>query len=329
MSINPRSFKDQATLPCIMLPPSKSPKSFDRDDVIEKIENHFNKRSTQTFRSIALYGIGGAGKTHVAIKYAQARYKQHKINAVLWVEAETKIKVKQSFSDIAGRLQLPGYVPHNHDDNRLLVMTWLQQTMLKNVGDNKLMIQIQIIAEAKWLIVYDNVESFDVLVTHWPNLAANGHALITTRNTDLAWEPAEIGIEVETWDIDNGAKCIIHLLADHISADVLASQFNSALELSERLSGHALALDRMAGVIHKRGWTIGQLVEIYDRAPEFGQNGIGPVWQISFQNLSVNASSILAVISCCSADRIPEMLFQPGEPGKVATELPWCGDVLT
>lgn len=181
------------------------------------------------------------------------------------------------------------------------------------------------IVEAKWLIVYDNVDSFGVLSAHWPSPAASGHALITTRNTDLAYEPAETGIEVEPWDTHTGSQFLLHLLSGHISADILANQSQSALELSERLSGHALAL---ASVIHHRRWTIGQLVKIYDRAPEFGQNGIGPVWQLAFQNPSPHGSSLLSVISFCSADRIPESLLQPKDPKSLAEELPWCTDVM-
>ncbi|KAK5651720.1 hypothetical protein OQA88_11789 [Cercophora sp. LCS_1] len=254
--------------------------------------------------------MAGVGKTHVAIKYAHAQSTKRKVNAVLWVEAESKMKVKQSFTAIAASLQLEGYVPHNHEDNRLLVLTWLQQT------------------KAKWLIVYDNVESFDVLDAHWPSPAASGHALITTRNTNLAYEPVDAGIEVEPWDTQTGSQSLLHLLSDHIRADLLANQSQSALGLSERLSGHALALARMGGVIHRRSWTTAQLVEVYDRAPEFGQNGIGPVWQLSFQNLSQHGSSLLSVISFCSADRIPESLLRPSDPKGLAQELPWCTDVI-
>ncbi len=172
------------------------------------------------------------------------------------------------------------------------------------------------------------MESFDILDAHWPSSAASGHALITTRNTDLAYEPADTGIEVEPWDTQTGSQFLLHLLSGHISADLLANQSNSALDLSERLSGHALALARMGGVIHRRRWTIKQLVEVYDRAPEFGQNGIGPVWQLSFENLSPHGSSLLSVISFCSADKIPEGLLEPGDPKGLAEGLPWCTNVV-
>jgi GTPase SAR1 family protein len=277
------------------------------------------QRSSQSFRPIALYGMAGVGKTHVAIKYAQSQFKQRKVSAVFCVEAESKMKAKQSSTDIAARLQLPGYVPHNHEDNRLLVLIWLQNTssgprLFTSVG-LKLRQPVNY-TEAKWLIVYDSVESFDVLDAHWPSPAASGHALITTRNTDLAYEPADAGIEVEPWDTQTVSQFLLHLLSGHISADLPANQAKSALELSESLSGHALALARMGGVMHRRCWTIKQLVEVYDQAPEFGQNGIGPVWQLSFQNLSPRGSSLLSVISFCSADtaRHPRVCWSPGIP---------------
>jgi hypothetical protein len=178
------------------------------------------------------------------------------------------------------------------------------------------------------LIVYDNVDSLDVLDAHWPSTAASGHALITTRNTDLAYEPADTGIEVEPWDTQTGSQFLLHLLSGHISADLLASQSKSALELSERLSRQALALARMGGVIHRRRLTIKQLVEVSDRAPDFGQNGIGPVRQLSFQNLCLHRSSLLSVISFCSADKIPESLLEPKDPKGLAEELPWCINVV-
>jgi hypothetical protein len=43
MSLNPRSWNGQAMLRCIMLLPSRSSKFFNRDDVVDKTENHFRQ----------------------------------------------------------------------------------------------------------------------------------------------------------------------------------------------------------------------------------------------------------------------------------------------
>ena len=150
--------------------------------------------------------------------------------------------------------------------------------------------------------------------------------MITTRNTALAYEPAETGIEVSPWDTNTGSKFLLHLLSGHISAEILANQSQSALELSERLSGHALALAKMGGVIHRRSWTIQQLVEVYDRQPDF-KNGIGPVWQVSFQNLSPYSSSLLSIFSFCSPDSIPQSLLEPGNLWNLPESLQWFTDM--
>lgn len=173
--------------------------------------------------------------------------------------------------------------------------------------------------------MYDNVDSFEVLHSHWPSSAAKGHALITTRNTTLAYEPAETGIEVSAWDKETGSQFLLHLLSGQIRADMLANEAKSALELSERLSGHALALAKMGGVIHRRSWTIQELVEVYDRQLEL-KHGIGPVWQISFQNLNTYSSSLLSIFALCSADKIPQGLLEPETPESLPKGLGWFAD---
>lgn len=82
----------------------------------------------------------------------------------------------------------------------------------------------------------------------------------------------------------------------------------------------------MAGVIHRRSWTIQQLVEVYDRQPEFNQNGIEAIWQLSFENLGPHSSAILGILSFCSADRIPQTLFERQATTNLPEGLEWCTD---
>jgi len=111
-----------------MLPPARNCKFFDHEEIIDKIEDHFKGPGLGSFRSVALYGMGGVGKTHVAMKYAEKRHTRREATAVLWIEAESDMELKQSFTKIAKALKLPGTVPHSHDDNRLIVMNWLHNT---------------------------------------------------------------------------------------------------------------------------------------------------------------------------------------------------------
>ncbi|KAI6783832.1 uncharacterized protein J7T54_001708 [Emericellopsis cladophorae] len=115
--------------------------------------------------------------------------------------------------------------------------------------------------ECRWLIIYYNVKAAELLRNYWPLSGSKGQVLITTRNHSLSFDPADIGIEILPWDTDTCSKFLLHLLAGQISARFLANETKSACSLAERLSGHALALSNMCGLIHRRSWSISELVE--------------------------------------------------------------------
>jgi GTPase SAR1 family protein len=82
----------------------------------------------QSFRSIALYGAEGAGKSTTVLQYVQDKIKQSELDALFWVKSEKDVTLRQNFSDVALRLKLPGPQPKNHAQNRSLVLNWLQTT---------------------------------------------------------------------------------------------------------------------------------------------------------------------------------------------------------
>ena len=117
LSLSPRAFQDTATLPCFVLPPTKSARFFDRDDIIEKIEKHFQGGdSASSLRSLALHGMGGVGKSHVAMKYIEMKKRAKDFDAIFWINAENPVSIQQSFTSIALSLKLPDIRPATHDE---------------------------------------------------------------------------------------------------------------------------------------------------------------------------------------------------------------------
>ena len=106
----------------------------------------------------------------------------------------------------------------------------------------------------------------DLLLSYWP-AASRGQAIITSRNNKFAFEPAEGGVEVTSWDSETGSQSLLHLLSTDIGEELAAADIKSANQLSEKLSGHALAISHMAGLIHRRSWSISDFVEIYKKQP--------------------------------------------------------------
>ncbi|KAJ6158982.1 hypothetical protein N7485_011808 [Penicillium canescens] len=292
LSLSPGASRDTAQLPCFVLPSVQTARFFDRDDVVEKIEKHFQDGdSTSPLRSLALYGMGGVGKSHVAMKYLEKKLANKDFNAAFWINAENPVSIQQSFTDIALKLKLPDTGQASHDENRMILKGWLQQT------------------ECKWMIIYDNAETIELLRDYWPLYGSNGRVLITTRNLSLGFDPADAGLEILPWDTDTGSKFLLHLLTGHISADLLTKEAQSAYDLSERLSGHALALSNMCGLIHRRSWSISELVEVYDRSKDFN-HGLETVWKLSFESLRPDCAALLSVFTFCAPDSIPQSLFE-------------------
>ena len=114
--------------------------------------------------------------------------------------------------------------------------------------------------------------------------------MVTTRNHSLAFEPAETGIEIAPFDTDVGSRFLLHLLSLNIAQDLSTGEVKSAHELAEKLSGHALGISQMAGLIYRQSWSIQEFLAIYNKNTRkvheiSGGNSLGAVWQLSFESL--------------------------------------------
>lgn len=119
---------EDANLPCIVLPPAKNARVYNRDSITDQIEVFFFPPGERVFRSLVLYGIGGVGKSHVALKYAHLKTASHALDAVLWLHSETEASLAQSFTDASLALGLPRAAKERPNENRILLLNWLQQT---------------------------------------------------------------------------------------------------------------------------------------------------------------------------------------------------------
>lgn len=132
--------RDEANLPCIVLPSSRFSfsRSYNRDEILKAIRSHFGP-GLEGLCSIALHGVGGVGKSHIAHKYAYLEAQKRTYDAILWIHSDTHPAIEQSFTDVAVRLQLPGASLQKHTENKIRVLTWLQQTSKFRIGNAALL----------------------------------------------------------------------------------------------------------------------------------------------------------------------------------------------
>jgi hypothetical protein len=154
-----------------------------REKELDEIHTTFNGDGSR--RTVVLHGLGGIGKTQLAIAYAR-RHKDS-YSAIFWLNIRDETAVKQSFSAIARRILR--YQPSaqylkdvdlagNLDDIADAVMAWLGSP------DN-----------TRWLAIYDNYDnprvpgnkdSAAVDIRKFLPDAYQGSVIVTTRSSQIS-----------------------------------------------------------------------------------------------------------------------------------------------
>ena len=147
-----------------------------REDILDKIEDIFESK-----HRVALTGIGGVGKSHIALEYCYRYQKKNPQSSVIWVYSGTATRFQEEYSDIAMTLKLPGWSDKSMEQILALVRGWL------STDDHP-----------GWLMVIDNAdfeegfpgsekatETSRPLSEYIPH-AHSGRILITSRNKRVA-----------------------------------------------------------------------------------------------------------------------------------------------
>lgn len=111
-------------------------------------------------------GLGGVGKTQVALDYAQRRWISGEVGLWVWVTAASREAIVSSYARLAADLTGIEDTEPEHGARRLL--EWLSASSVR------------------WLIVLDDVQNPVDLRGLWPPPALRGQVVVTTRRRDAA-----------------------------------------------------------------------------------------------------------------------------------------------
>ena len=86
-----------------MIPHSRNEGFFGRSSVLEKLDEVLEPRTPGRSQHLfALYGLGGSGKTQIALEYTYSRSKHYDI--IIWILASSLEKIDQGFQKAAEQL---------------------------------------------------------------------------------------------------------------------------------------------------------------------------------------------------------------------------------
>ncbi|MBA3814145.1 MAG: AAA family ATPase [Alphaproteobacteria bacterium] len=147
-----------------------------RSDLIKQIDRKFNER--RGIQSLALIGIGGAGKTTLARQYAR----QQKA-AIIWeINAESREDLNLSFGQLAFALA--------KTDKEQSALRTIQSLKEPEEKEEKLLqfVKTRLKACPNWVLIFDNVEKLNEIQKYFPQDTSTwgvGKVIVTTRDHNL------------------------------------------------------------------------------------------------------------------------------------------------
>ncbi|KAI9794810.1 MAG: hypothetical protein M1816_002938 [Peltula sp. TS41687] len=207
----------------------------------------------QETKHVILCGMGGIGKTEVALEFAYSR--QSKFDAIFWIRADDVDKLEMDFSEIATLLGLEdGSEPRNLVVSRELAKGWLSNP--KKLLDREHDTVGQ--SEASWLIILDNADNPDILSDH-AHIFGSGSWLITSRHplAKTLFSTNTLAVDLLPLDEDGGAELLQKLT--HKPTDAELSR-----QVAKRLGGLPLAISQMAGIIRRQYLSLSDFLTLYE-----------------------------------------------------------------
>ncbi|KAJ7050973.1 hypothetical protein C8F01DRAFT_1237518 [Mycena amicta] len=286
-----------------------------RKDILQQLDHLFQQTDPREQKSVLLYGLGGAGKTQIALKFiaeSGSRFTdQFKINAS---SAET---IKAGYRQLA--------IDKKLGDTVEAARTWLKAN------------------QQEWLILFDNADKRDLNLGPYLPKYQHGNILITSRNpdlgvhtglprkaiqiSDLAVDDASVlllnraGVELETGDNQKHAAMIAKVL---LVIDILSQ----SLTFFQELHCFPLAIVQAGAFIDKSPrlkQDISRYVQLYQKnkakllsekpaqSTEDYNETVYTTWRMSFDQISQLeplAAEFLQLCSFIHFEEISEDIFE-------------------
>ena len=205
----------------------------DRETILAALSSFFTAAQTHQPRILALNGLGGIGKTQIALEYLYRT--SHLYQTTLWLNASTRERLSTEVSTLAEKLALPAEAWADEDHLFTAVKRWLS-------------------SQTGWLLVLDQLDDLTLLDLIVP-AQSNGHILLTTR-TQTAGEVAS-ALPVTQLDTDAGVLFLLQrarIIPAGASLDQAPPEaIQQATAIVQAMDGFPLALDQAGAYLEETG----------------------------------------------------------------------------
>ena len=256
---------------------------------------------------VALYGLGGVGKTQLALEYVYTHKALH--DRVYWLSGVDQVSLLSGFQEIAKRTQcISDTTDLSPSDVAKSVLSWLNQ-------------------QQGWLLVIDNLDDASVVDDYLPERSPGRLTLLTTRNPNSDEFQAE-ALEVGVLDNDDAIE-LLSIRSKVGSVSDTPQVKAEAAEIVKEVGCLPLAIEQAGAYIREISKDIFKFLPSYrknrkthhTRIPKGNwkyAKSIATTWRLSFQQVEQNnkaASRLLKLLAFLNPDGILTDFLEAGKDG--------------
>ena len=240
----------------------------------------------------AIHGLGGVGKTQLALECAYSFAAEYGL--VWWLRAEEAVTLATDYAGLAAPLDLP----EKDAQDQAAIIRAVRQWLDHNTG---------------WLLVFDNARQAQDLLSYLPQ-SGSGHVVITSRNP--LWDGVASPLKVEVWP---RAESIAFLIRRSGTKDEKAAD-----AVAEALGDLPLALEQAGAYVKAVGSSLAHYLVLFreyrkvllkEHQPLAYEATVGTTWEISFDKLKAEvpaAVDLLNALVFLAPEGIPRGLLAEG-----------------
>jgi tetratricopeptide (TPR) repeat protein len=288
-----KAERDTGALPPIWnLPHLRNPNFTGREDLLTRLRQALTSGQPAALTQ-AIHGLGGVGKTQLAVEYAYRHAADYEL--VWWVRAEEPAALAADYAALAGPLDLP---EKDEPDQRLVV-----QAVRRWLGQHD-----------GWLLVFDNARRPEDLRPYLPPGGA-GHVLVTSRNPH--WRALASPLTVQVME---RTESVAFLLKRTGQTDEAA-----AGQLAAALGDLPLPLAQAGAYVSQTGTTFPAYLDLFqtrrtelwekERPPLDYPATVATTWDLAFQQVqraSPAGADLLNLCAFLAPDDISQDLLRGG-----------------
>ncbi|KAK7028418.1 FabD/lysophospholipase-like protein, partial [Favolaschia claudopus] len=290
----PVGFKESVKTKNRKLCPLPVPSYTGRQDILEQMHQFFG-RNQGSRHIFVLYGLGGSGKSQLALKFVQEAQANKRFTDIFFVDATSEQTAETDLKLLA---------PIGSEDTAQEGLQWLanQQT--------------------EWLLLFDNADDTQLDMGKFFPPCSFGNIIITTRNPEVC-QHAELCpngqvFRVSDLDVEDAKNLLLKLVG---TKGKVPNKEDLATAIVQELHCFALAVAQAGGYIYTCGILTSYLA-LYESSRDKllaqseiqGQSqyalAVYATWDLSYKNLSSPAKTFLQICSELHHQNIREEIFQ-------------------